>query len=366
MKQVAIIAEFNPFHNGHAFLLDQVASSFPNHDIVIVMSGNLVSRGECAILDKSIRARHAIQSGASLVVELPPPYNVQSGEKFAYGALKLISALKNCEVLAFGAETPDISLLSHFADLTDGSNSKFENALRAHLVGNSYPKALELSMNALGVDSTSMFLPNNNLAVSYLKAIKRLKLNIAPFAVQRIGKEENDTSVDGAYPSASAIRQSLANGSIPVDGLPNSALKDYEGLRLDDDKLLALIKYKLSTTDTLDNLYDCNVELASRIRAARDAHSYEELLQRIKCKNYTMLRIKRVLMYLLLDWTKERVSELEQLPTFANVLAYSDTRMLSSFDCPVVTRYGEAAKLDEVKSLYDEIVKLDNIAKSIR
>ena len=211
MKVVGIIAEYNPFHNGHLHhLQESIRLSLADYTIV-VMSGNFMQRGTPALMDKYHRAKAALSCGADLVLELPAYYATGSAEYFALGGISLLDKLGVVSHLCFGSECGDLDFLSKVAQITSEESEAYQKCLQAHIKsGKSYPSARtaaiievcpELSSSVSGLTT-----PNNILGIEYLKALYRLNSNIEPYTIQRVSSHYHDQKLKESYSSASAIR----------------------------------------------------------------------------------------------------------------------------------------------------------------
>ena len=201
MKIAGIVAEYNPFHNGHAYHIertkDAVTGCGATH-IVAVMSGNFVQRGEPAILPKSERVSAALAGGADLVLELPLPWAMASAETFSYGAVSILDSLGCVDILSFGSESGDLDLLSKAADALE--SDRFSGLLRLYLdMGISFPDARQRAVREIaGNKIASLFKSANNiLGIEYLKALRRLNSNIRPFTIQRFAGARRGTGSSG-------------------------------------------------------------------------------------------------------------------------------------------------------------------------
>lgn len=306
---IGVICEFNPFHNGHKFLLDSIKKSFPECLAVAIMSGNFVQRGDTAIIDKFTRAKQALVNGFDLVVELPVAYAVSSAEIFAKAGVKIAEALC-CDTLAFGSES-EVAVLKKIADLH--FNDEFNECIKSELKkGKNYPMALQEAIvtrleNEENLDEDLLKGSNNILAIEYLKALKGT--NIKPFAIKRQGVSHDSEIKNEEFASASAIRTMLNNNlNDAFDFMPkNATKKDFKNLA-NINNLEKPISYKLRTMSKEDftNLPDVSEGLENRIfEAVRSCCTIEELLNTIKTKRYTHARLRRILIYAILGINKE-------------------------------------------------------------
>ena len=213
MTSVGIVAEFNPFHNGHSYLIQKAKELTGADCAVVVMSGDFVQRGECAVFDKYFRAKCALLGGADLVVMLPVNISTASSETFAAGAVRILAKL-GVNFIAFGCETvtnDTLDELSSLAAFLNNEPSDFKNNLSSHLKsGLTYPKARRLAMSESFDDSVLRYLdtPNNLLAIDYIRALQKYKLSMKPVPIQRLGDEYHATSTK-LFMSSTAIREYL-------------------------------------------------------------------------------------------------------------------------------------------------------------
>jgi len=189
---LAIIGEYNPFHNGHLYHLKESKEKTHTDYTIAIMSGNFVQRGNAAILDKWTRAKIAILNGVDLVIELPCIYSISSAENFAMGAIKILNSLKIVDSVSFGTEIDDITILEEFADILTDEPAEYKSLLSHELSkGISYPKAREnallMYLNDIRKYANILSSPNNILAIEYLKAMNLTNSEIFPVSIKRIG-----------------------------------------------------------------------------------------------------------------------------------------------------------------------------------
>lgn len=308
MKTVGVICEFNPFHNGHKYLLDKIKEKYPDSKIVAIMSGNFVQRGDIAIIDKFIRAKQALLNGFDLVVELPAVYAVSSAEIFAKSGVRIAEGLC-CDVLVFGTEN-NIDDLEKIVTLNQSGD--FKKLIKNDLLsGKSYPQALNDTILKLTSNNSKIEQvlkgSNNILAIEYLKAIS--KTSIFPYAVKRKAVKHDSDITKDKFASASAIRELILNNNEEYyKFIPENTDKD-EFLNTASIKNLELpLLYKLRTMTKEDfiNLPDVSEGLENRIlEAIQNYNSIQEIIKFIKTKRYTEARIRRILIYALLSISKE-------------------------------------------------------------
>ncbi len=351
----AIIAEFNPFHNGHRHLIEQAKQAGADACLV-VMSGDFVQRGEPALLDKYARTRMALQNGADLVIELPVLSATASAEGFAGGAISLIDALGAVDSLVFGCEDADLELLTEITALLLDAPADFENEIKeACAAGLSYPaaRAAAIRRRLPNVSDTLLNSPNNILAIEYLKSLLSNGSHIRPIAIARIGADHRDQKLYEGFSSASALRKALRQGQDVAGAVPATAceiLKSYEQQRgfLFEEDIFSLLLPKLLQQDAESlSLYgDCNPFLANRIKnCCFDVRDYADLLARLSSKDYTLSRIKRVLIHILLEIHRGKFStgsRIDYRAFYGRVLGCKDKTLLSLLSkqarIPLITR----------------------------
>lgn len=314
MKTAAVIAEYNPFHTGHQF---HIAETKKTADAVVaVMSGSFVQRGECAVYSKWQRAASAVRGGADLVLELPTYFALGSSFDFALGAVRLIEALGVVDMLSFGSESGDLPLIRAYADaVTAELSDPASSVRRAVKEGLSYPTAMEQALSRRGT-----VIPdgaNDCLAADYLRALSSVGSDITPYCVPRTNAHDGKTPENG-YLSASAIRERIFAGKdvSAFCRLPEEA-------PLAPDAMMPLIGYAVTRLDPSGYPVRSSAdrELISTIRSAPLTGDYTSYLYYIKSKRYTMSRVKRTLLHILLN-SGEKIPDFE---LYARVLALNDT-----------------------------------------
>lgn len=317
---VGIIAEYNPFHNGHAYHLAKSKQEAKADYTIAVVSGNFVQRGNVSLVDKWTKADMALSNGADLVIELPTIYSISSAENFAYGAIKILDSLNIVDYVSFGSELCDIDVLERCADILYKEPQKFVNLLNHELSkGLSFPKAREnallMYLNDIRKYSNILSNPNNILAIEYIKALKKLKSRIRPIAIKRVNVGYNDLKTNNNFASATAIREKLINnnpGGLSKLMPPNSYRLLYNSIKkghfVNDitnfEKEILFTLRKMSLKE-IANLPDVSEGLEHAIKnAASSCNTLKEFMNIIKTKRYTNTRIQRILLYALLGITK--------------------------------------------------------------
>lgn len=374
MNVTALIAEFNPFHNGHEYILSHAKSRTDADFILVIMSGSFVQRGEPACMYKYDRVLAALKAGSDLVLELPVSYSTASAETFAFGGVSLADSLNVCGTLIFGAETDDTKLLSDIAGKLADPDDEILSLIQAGLKqGLSYPAARAAALND---DSGILSSPNNILAVEYIKALNALDSKIRPFAIKRIGSGYNESTPD-KMPSALFLRNSLYETKNDVisdavsDYMPSYAcgiLSDAYGktapIFIED--MLPYLDHAILSADkeSMSGLQDMNSDLANRFinsynalqdesRKRGSAFTIAEYLKSMRTKEVTYSRLSRALLHCILnlkDLTRGENGDLIPCP-YARILGFRKQssgllqEMSEKSSIPMINKPADAKKL---------------------
>ena len=356
MHTCGIIAEYDPFHAGHARQISTVRQTLgADCAVVCVMSGNWTQRGTPALAEKHLRTRLALLGGADLVLELPLPYAISSAEWFARGGVSVLAGTGVVTHLCFGSECGDLAPLEETARCLD--SAEYSQALRSFLdQGLSFPTARQRAARQLiGSAADCLSLPNNNLGVEYLRALDRCGSSITPITVLRQGAGHGEGPKDG-FASASYLRRLLREGR-SADALPY--LLPCEGDLLDSSSLsnvqlaerAILVRLRQMTAEELVALPDCGEGLSNRLyRAIRKGSSLDEILSLSKTKRYTLARLRRVLLWAYLGLTQ---ADRPEMPPYLRVLGMNETgrALLREIDVlgslPVLTKPAHVRRLSE-------------------
>lgn len=307
---VGIIAEYNPFHNGHQYHLEQAKKLCGAEYAIVIMSGDFVQRGEPAMFDKRLRARWALEHGADMVIQLPAAFSLACAERFAAGAVRILAGTNIVTHLCFGGECADIEKLNTCADILSANSEQASLLLREKLAaGLSYPRALNEAVCESGADDMQEIIsaPNNILGVEYIKALRRFAPDILPVPLERTTASHRNETLTGEISSAQAIRAALSGSnaerarallSLPDDIADEIASDSFSLLSgsPSPDKLSALMLCALRkiNTEQLRSLSEVAEGIENNIVQSLRYNNYYELLSHVKSKRYTMARIKRI------------------------------------------------------------------------
>lgn len=350
----AVICEYNPFHNGHKYLINQ--AKIDGDALIAVMSGSFTQRGDVAITDKFSRAEAAVINGADLVIELPTVYACAPAETFARGGVQLIDSLGIVDRLCFGAEDADVGLLKLAGEAFN--NDEFKSELnRCMKDGDYYPKAVHKAMSKIYSPAMAEVVkkPNNILAVEYIKVLSGT--DIEPIAIKRVGAEHDSKDSRDGIASASYIRENIKSDEDYSEFVPDYKIENPA----DINNLEQAIMYKLRTMSAEDfaALPDVNEGLENRLYdAVRAATSIDELLSNIKTKRYTMAKIRRLFVYALLNIKADMP---KKKPPYLRILAFNNkgAEMMKDIKkaspLPLITNVADGYKCleDDAKRIFD-------------
>ena len=344
MQAVGIVAEYNPFHNGHLHHL-QETKKLTNLPVIAVMSGSFMQRGEPAFMSKWQRARLAVENGVDLVLELPATFSLRSAEFFARGAVDILKATGCVTHLSCGAESPDTDFVKLASIIT---SEAFQKELQSFLkTGLPYAAAYEKTLQTL-TDAKALNTPNDILALEYSKALQNT--NITPLFIQREAANYNDANIEGNIASATAIRKAFLENNLDSlkQAVPQNvwqALKNHKAL---NKKLLwNLISYRLRllAPPEIASRCQCTEGLENLLKQSANCTNLEEAVTLCSNKRYPATRIRRLFMQLLLD--KERCYLEQAEPAYIRVLAFNDTGrqllkvMKETATLPIITKLGK-------------------------
>ncbi len=354
MKICSIVAEYNPFHNGHLNQINYIKEKLKPDYIAVFLSGNFTQRGEPAVADKFTRAKHAVLSGVDVVFELPTVFATQTAEIFASGAVKLINALPFEKSMCFGAECGDKKEIIDTAVFMLNETPEYKNILKAQLKkGVSLLQARELALEKTNANFNKEILqsPNNVLGVEYVKAILKNDYPIEIDVIKRNGADYNDEKLTKSNPSALAVRTAILGGK-KTSVKPFVPPYVYKDLLPPPDFEREII-YSLISTDKKEiaKTVDCVEGLENRIKAlCKDNFTLSELLEKLKTKRYTTARLKRILLSTMLKIDEKLVKSALKKDLYLKVLAINGKKtellsLLSKSAYPLITRKSDASKL---------------------
>lgn len=373
----SVISEFNPFHNGHNYLVESMREQGATH-IAAIMSGNFTQRGEPAIIDKYSRAKAALSNGVDLVLLLPVTYSTANAEKYALGGVTIAEAMGCCDTLFFGSECGNIEKLKRISDTFE--NIAFKAWFAGYVSSNeSYARAIELALaNVLGNEYADIIRASNNLlAVEYMKAIRDINSSLIPKTIIRRGVAHDSKTANENYASASFIRSLISSHADYKKFVPEESYNIIrEAIRqksapLEFSNFEKLIIYRLRTMTKNDykQLPNISEGIENRLRnASLNSTTLEILFNKIKTKRYPNSRLRRLVIRALLNITE---SDCSVAPQYIRVLGFNERgkdilrEMRTTAKLPVVMKAQDIKELSfearrqfECESIADDIYAL--------
>lgn len=339
-KVLGIIAEYNPFHNGHLYHIKKSIEETGASSVICVMSGNFVQRGNTSIVDKWTKTKMALANGVDLVLELPTIYSVSSAENFAEGAIRLLDSLKIVDTISFGMEAKDIASLNNIANVLYTEPKEYTTILEHELrKGVSFPKAREnavmMYLNDIKQYANILTGSNNILAIEYLKAIKKLKSKLNPIGIRREKVLYNDEIIIDDFASATAIRKMIATGQfsdiqkvMPKSSyalLADELRKGHYVLDLSKFQKEIIYNLRKMSVEEIAQLVDVSEGLENAIKnTANSSNNLVDFVNIVKSKRYTQTRIQRILIYALLGITNSKMLAFKKAVPYARVLGFNE------------------------------------------
>lgn len=339
-KVIGIVAEYNPFHNGHMYHLSKAKEKSEAKYSIAIMSGNFVQRGNCSILNKWKKAEMALLNGVDLVIELPTIYSVSSAEGFSFGAIKILKSLNIVDYVSFGTETEDYAALNNISTIVSEEPKQYKDLLSNELKkGVSFPKARENAL-MLYLDNNERYAnilneSNNILAVEYLKSLKKLRSTIEPIPVKREKVYYNDNKIVDEFASATAIRKLIKNKDfreirkvVPPDTYEILNRETELGnvvLDLSCYEKQIIHNLRRMSIDEIRNIPDVNEGLENSIKSSANfTNNLSDFIEIVKSKRYTQSRIQRILICSLLGITKKDLEMARRTVPYIRVLGFNE------------------------------------------
>ena len=356
MEVIGIICEFNPFHNGHVYFINEVRKKYPNDILVLALSGYFTERGEVSLLSKYDKTKLALEYNIDLVLELPALYTSNSADIFAFAA---VDALNEAGVskIVFGSESNNVEKLKLIAEKFSNKHTQ-EKIRRLLKEGVNYPTSLSKALNE-NVKS------NDILGISYIKAINIINNKIEPITIERTN-DYNDTESDDEIISATNIRNKILNKNNIDKYIPN-----YRGIEIKEInyfKYFELLKYKIITEKNLDRFLGVDEGLDNKIKKEiLNSHNIDELINNVKSKRYTNSRLKRMFLHILLGIEKE---DIKIKNTQYRILGFNSIgkEYLKHLKNPnLLYKYNNRIRIIEIVSslVYDKITRSHTIEDEI-
>ena len=371
MKVVGLITEYNPFHNGHEYHIEEAKRITGADYVVVVMSGNFVQRGAPALIDKYSRTKMALSCGADIVFELPVCYATASAEFFALGAISLLDKLGIVNNLCFGSECGDILALTSIANILVDEPIEYRNTLSSLIKdGKTFPAARmeAIKTYAPNLDDSVLSSPNNILGIEYIKALIRLRSTINPVTITRkvaeYHQQELTMPISSAISSATAIRKALRDDiplstleqHVPIQVLDILEEENNKSFPIYENDYSLLLNYKLmqESSHMLTTYTDVSIDLSNRIKSINTIGlSFPMLAQEIKSRHWTLSRINRILIHILLNlytqnfelYNKSGYTQYARILGFKKASSHLLRQIVKNDKIPVITKMGDATNL---------------------
>lgn len=343
MKKVGIIAEYNPFHNGHLYHLNKVKEMFPDSYIVLVMSGNFTQRGDVSVINKWDKTEIALYYGVDLVVELPFVFATQGADIFARASIEILDKL-DVDYLVFGSESNDINKLTTLAEVQT-NNKKYDNLVKEYLSeGVNYPTALSKALT--DITGIKMDKPNDILGITYIREIIKQKSKIKPFTIKR-NNDYNAKELEDFYSSATSIRYALKNDDDVSNVVPEYTTRFLNKKLMFIDNYFNLLKYNIMINNNLDLIQTVDEGIHNRIKKyIVTSKSLDELILKVKTKRYTYNKLNRMFTHILCNFTKEEAESFDKIE-YIRVLGFNSNGRLiikdikDDIDIPIITNFSD-------------------------
>ena len=356
MNVIGVIAEYNPFHLGHLYQINKIKEIYKDSIIIAIVSSSFTQRGDVSILNKWDKTRIALDNGIDLVIELPYFYAGQSSDIFAKGAVTILNYL-GIDTLVFGMESDDINNLKLMADI-QLNDKNYNNIVKEYLSnGYNYPTALSKAIkDILNLD---IYLPNDLLALSYIKQVKLINNNINVIGIKRTN-DYHSKEITSNIVNASLIREQFKNNLDISNYIPNYDTNKLYNVSVND--FYPLLKYQiLNNINNLDKFLTVDEGIDNRIKKyIKNSNSWDELVNNIKTKRYTYNKINRMLMHILFNLTKEESKDI--VIDYVRVLGFNSkgrsylNKIKKNKDINIITNYK-----DGISKLFDLENRVNNI-----
>ena len=340
MKSVGIICEYNPFHNGHLYHVNKVKELYPDHIIILVMSGNFTQRGDVSIINKWDKTEIALHYGVDIVIELPYVFATESADKFAKASIEILDQL-NVDCIVFGSESNNIEKLKEIADI-QLNNKKYDKLVKEYLSeGINYPTALSKAIYTL--TNKKIDKPNDILALSYIREIIKQEADIEPISIKR-NNDYNSLELNDGMTSASSIRYALENNEDISSYVPDKT-KEYLDNPMFNNNYFSLLKYKILTEKDLSIYQTVDEGIENRLKKyIINSKDLNEFILKVKTKRYTYNKLNRMFNHIICNFTKEEAECFTEIE-YIRILGFSYkgqtylNKIKKEIEIPIITTF---------------------------
>ena len=339
---VGIICEYNPFHNGHLYHLQQVKEMFPDKKIVLVMSGNFTQRGDVSVINKWDKTDIALHYGIDLVVELPFVFATQGADIFAKASIEILDTI-GVDYLVFGSECNNVEKLTTLAKIQ--TDRKYNNLVKEYLdEGINYPTAMSKAL--IDITGYKVDTPNDILGITYIREILNHKSKIKPITIKR-NNDYNAKELNDFYSSATSIRYALQNESDVTDQVPEYVTRFLDKNLLFIDNYFNLLKYNIMINNNLEDIQTVDEGIHNRIKKyIIQSKSLNDLILKVKTKRYTYNKLNRMFTHILCNFTKEEAKKFNKIE-YIRVLGFNSNGreilkdLKKNIGIPIVTNFSD-------------------------
>lgn len=341
MEVIGIIAEYNPFHNGHMYHINKIKELYSDSLIICVTSSCFTERGDVCIINKWNKTNIMLDNSIDIVIELPYSFSSQSADIFAKGALKILNELEVNKII-FGSELNDVSKLYEIASITI-NNKNYDLLVSKYMSeGNNYPTSCALATKK--ITGFNINTPNDTLGLCYIKEILINNYDIAAHSIQRTNNY-NSTKVTGGISSASSIRECLKNGNRIDNYVPDKVINLIYDLKNIENNYFNLLKYKIVSEHDLSIFQTVDEGIENKIlKNIEKCSNLEELINNVKSKRYTYNKLKRMFTHILVGFTKSDAIKFKDI-SYIRILGFSTNgriylnKIKKKIELPLVTNY---------------------------
>lgn len=354
IKVLGIIAEYNPFHNGHIYHIDEAKKLTGAEYVIVIVSGPFTQAGNISIIDKYQKAKIALEYGADLVIELPQIYSVSSASYFAYGAITVLNALNIVDYICFGSESNDINILKNISKKILKSDEKIWNDIKSIEKNISFANSRYNVLKEILSDKEISILKNSNdiLGIEYINSLTKLNSSIIPFSIKR----------NNNFLSATKIRENIKNNEKVIEFVPEKVSNLINSQYELNDEMYKILRYKILNESkfNLQNIKDVKEGLENKIlKEFKMSTSYESFIFNLKSKRYEMSRIKRIVINTLLNITK---TDFEY--AINNKIAYCHVLSANTAGKKLLSKISKISNIDIITSINDP--KLEKLSQNTK